>query len=544
LDWLINQLQKNDIPLADVKENHTFAQAWYMPRVPSEEAKKQFVFLEHTGSEPFPLEEARKWYEQERKSLIQAEEQVEKKSSQKNFDDNSPIARFNALATPGNFYTLLTKHGYSFCGVTGVGDGQTFRYLRPGSESGSPGVALFKDRRGTWRVHSFHGENDPISARSQDAFGLLTMLVFDGDKDAAIKFVVKKLKDIDKESKPSWEKQLEASILTKEQVENLEDQKLLTANSDLPVMEGQITYFFAYPGCGKTALLMRLAGLATDQGHKVHYFHVDASAADLKVYHEIAEQDGFKLHSLLAEGMSLVKLRETIKAIAEESKPGELKGMVFLLDTYKKFASDGDVNNKKGNAKLFSILRQITMKGGTVVIAGHATKDPNPDGFPRFAGTQDVMDDVDALWSMSHVISDDGKQIRVNVQSKKARHLYDQPWAFIVHRGNDLAGNWVELGVDYDTDLKDVSKRAGLRNRKADAIGAVCNALKDHPNLNQGELVEKTREYFQDVLKAQPPSERSLRDVIRELDGFEWISEEITLNGRTLRYTLNPEWKP
>lgn len=42
------------VPLASVKENYTFAQAWYLPRVPSAEALEHFVALHHTGAGLLP----------------------------------------------------------------------------------------------------------------------------------------------------------------------------------------------------------------------------------------------------------------------------------------------------------------------------------------------------------------------------------------------------------------------------------------------------------------------------------------------------------
>jgi len=191
--WLLEKIQLAGIPLADVKENHAFAQAWYRPRVPSEEAREKFVFLEHTGSEPFPLPEAREWYQLKKERQDKVERAIEDKTEVYRAVVDSPISRFNLAAKPKDIHTLLVSNGYMFCGVTGIEDRRIFRYLCPGSKSQSPGVTLFKDHRGTWRVHSFHGDEDPLSARSQDAFGLLTLFKYNGNFDAALAAAIKKM---------------------------------------------------------------------------------------------------------------------------------------------------------------------------------------------------------------------------------------------------------------------------------------------------------------------------------------------------------------
>ena len=72
----------------------------------------------------------------------------------------------------------------------------------------------------------------------------------------------------------------------------------------------------------------------------------------------------------MADNTSLKSLHETIFTMAVEATAKELSNMVIILDTYKKFTADGDVNNKKANVHMFATLRQLTMKGATVLILG------------------------------------------------------------------------------------------------------------------------------------------------------------------------------
>jgi len=336
--------------------------------------------------------------------------------------------------------------------------------------------------------------------------------------------------------KPQWRKDLETSALKKRHIQNCENAVPLVP--EVPIMKGQLTYWYGFPSCGKTAAAMELADLATAAGFEVHYFQVDVSAADLKVYYQKANTAGFTLHSVLAEGVNLRTLRDTIMTMALEGTPDDLKDMFIILDTYKKFLPDGDVNHKKGNVRVFAYLREISMKGGSVLILGHATKDRDDDGLPRFAGTQEIQDDSDSLVCFDHVKSTDGKQIRVNAVVRKARSMYDQDWGFIVHRGNTLADNYVEFGVPYDTDIKQAGQRAGIRARRADLVKVICEVMKQHSGINQSKLIKHVRNYHKQS-NLPVPGEKSVRFILNKLDGDEWSAETDLAANNSKRYTLN-----
>lgn len=342
-------------------------------------------------------------------------------------------------------------------------------------------------------------------------------------------------------TKPEWRTALESSALNQSHIQNCEDAVPLIP--EVPIMKGQLSYWYGFPGCGKTAAAMELAALASSAGYEVHYFQVDVSAADLKVYYNIADTAGLTLHSVLAEGVSLVTLRETIKAMAMQGTSDELKNMFIILDTYKKFVPDGDVNNKKGNVHVFAYLRQISMKGGSVLILGHATKDRDLDDLPRFAGTQEIQDDSDSLVCLDHVKSMDGKQIQVNAIVKKARSMYDQNWGFIVHRGDTLADNYVEFEVPFNTDIQLANQRAGIRARQADLVKVISEVLLKHPGINQSELIKRVRKHHESNSMVIP-GEKRIRFLLSQLDGDEWNAETDLAANNSKRYTLNKGFQP
>jgi len=335
---------------------------------------------------------------------------------------------------------------------------------------------------------------------------------------------------------PDWRKKLNSSELTSTQIKSLSSAKLLV--NEIPIMQGQLTYLYGFPGCGKTAFAMKLADLATDAGCEVHYFQVDVSAADLKDYHQLASSAGFTIHSTMADKASLISLRETIFTMAVEATAIELSNMVLILDTYKKFTEGGDVNNKKANVQMFATLRQLTMKGATVLILGHANKDRDDENLPRFSGTQEIQDDSDALICLDHMASPDGKQIRVNAYFKKARSMHDQCWGFIVHRGSSLIHNQVELGVPFDPDIQKASQQSDIRSRNKELIEAILTVLAMHPASNQTKVIQEVRQQYKSQ-GVNEPGEKKIRLVLSNLDGDDWTSTVDKANKNAKVYTIN-----
>jgi hypothetical protein len=335
---------------------------------------------------------------------------------------------------------------------------------------------------------------------------------------------------------PPWRKKLNSSELTIAQIQNISSAKLLV--NDIPIMQGQLTYLYGFPGCGKTAFAMKLADLATDVGCEVHYFQVDVSAADLKDYYQLASSAGFTIHTIMAGNTSLKSLHETVVAMAIDATAKELNNMVIILDTYKKFTADGDVNNKKANVQMFTVLRQLTMKGATVLILGHANKDRDDEDMPRFSGTQEIQDDSDALICLDHMASPDGKQIRVNAYFKKARSMHDQCWGFIVHRGSSLIHNQVELGVPFDPDIQKASQQSDIRSRNKELIDTILTVLAMLPSTNQTKVVQEVRQQYKTQGKDEP-GEKKIRLVLNNLDGDDWTSTVDKANNNAKVYTMN-----
>ena len=187
VDWLIYKLHSENVLLNPVKENYTFSQCWYLPRVPDEAHAKQFVFYEHDGGEAFPKQEALAWYAKQQAQTIAPDVPTDTVKA----NPDSSIGKFNAEHGLKWIMQTLTDKGYQFKFATKDGAHNVYRFLSPTSETQVAGVVVLPpaNKRG-WTVFSHHGEHDPLcnsEGHAHDAFSLYALFEFGGNQDAAIK---------------------------------------------------------------------------------------------------------------------------------------------------------------------------------------------------------------------------------------------------------------------------------------------------------------------------------------------------------------------
>jgi hypothetical protein len=333
----------------------------------------------------------------------------------------------------------------------------------------------------------------------------------------------------------NWRSSLMLTIVKPESLQEIEDAVQMTP--ELPIMEQQITQVVAPPGCGKTAVLMAAGTLWASRGYEVHYYQVDVGGADLKVYHQMAEDGGFTLHSTL--DCSMNDLRVSLHDIATEARPGELKHMVFIIDTYKKIAAD--VLSKKNNSAVAEVFRKITQKGGTVIALGHCNKHRDAEGNLVFSGTQDVMDDCDALIVFDGIKDEKARQVVVNAEFRKGRTVNDFPFGLVIHRGDCLADNWVEFNVPPDPNLPQLNVKEALRSRQEAVIGAVRTILETDGPMSQTDLVAAVQDWCAANLKSTP-GEKRIRGILHKLEGDEWTCNVDPQKSNAKIYENNPDF--
>jgi hypothetical protein len=195
--WIMHQLHEAGVYLTDVKENSTWAQAWYKPRVADAEALKHFRADVNLDGKPLNVADCVAWWimhdeegeAQEEKILDRAQERADVYPSTGSTLGLGPILgesvikQFNADHGLDWVRAELERQGYKFSHHDGRKN--VYRYIRPGSETGIAGVMVFEGKLGDWCTYSHHGGEDPLSHKVCDPFEIYAIFQHGGDRKAA-----------------------------------------------------------------------------------------------------------------------------------------------------------------------------------------------------------------------------------------------------------------------------------------------------------------------------------------------------------------------
>ena len=173
---------------------------------------------------------------------------------------------------------------------------------------------------------------------------------------------------------------------------------------------GQATVLYAAPNTGKTLIFLWLLLDAIRQGRvdpaRVFYVNVDDSLNGLVQKLKLAETYGFHM---LAEGYEGFQASDFLRLLDELTERGQAHGVVIVLDTLKKFT---DLMDKRTSTQFGKVIRRFVLRGGTCVLLAHTNKRPGADGRPIYAGTSDIVEDVDCAYTL-RVISEPGAPEKV-----------------------------------------------------------------------------------------------------------------------------------
>ncbi len=181
VDLIISQLHGAGCYVEANKESYVWSQAWYLPRCREELIGE---FKSYSRQEGKHLDVAAAVAIASNRE--QADAQIERAQAPqppRQHDGDSIIEAFNQSASFGWVRQQLEAAGYKFAGKRG----DRMRFIAPSSETGMPGVNVFKGGRGDIVTYSHHGAHDRLSHRLTDAFGLYTLFQHGGDPKAAVK---------------------------------------------------------------------------------------------------------------------------------------------------------------------------------------------------------------------------------------------------------------------------------------------------------------------------------------------------------------------
>jgi len=185
---VLDLIQAHDCNLVGAKENNTWSQAWYFPRLATDDAD-YFCYV-HTAGKAINAALSLEWYGEDEDSVVPTNDDATETPD--SGDQDSLFTLFRTQNdNPEWIRAKLESNDYKLDSTGRMNGEKSYRYLSPHSTSGRAGVNVFKDINGIWRVCSHHSAEDPLSdtdgsAVGHDAWDLYRILEYDDDQAAAL----------------------------------------------------------------------------------------------------------------------------------------------------------------------------------------------------------------------------------------------------------------------------------------------------------------------------------------------------------------------
>ena len=183
VDYVLGILHRAGVFVAPARENYAWSQPWYLPRI--RDTGAEFLTFAHDGGETLDVASIMAaWHKEAPRQPDVAPETQRPKSAE------GLIGHYVAEhGTPEKMAKRLEAAGYLLKSAHHLNDAPCYRYLHPRSQTGQPGVLLYRARNGVWRVCSHHGdycqlaEIDKKTGKplAHDAFDLFRIFEHGGD---------------------------------------------------------------------------------------------------------------------------------------------------------------------------------------------------------------------------------------------------------------------------------------------------------------------------------------------------------------------------
>lgn len=444
VQWILAQLHSRGVWLADVTENSKWSQPWYLPRVEQPDA---FLFDVNEGGHAFPINEAMAWAKERAKR-----EQVEQKLIAPNLSNERPsgdIDQFNKAHGLKWVRSKLESQGYKFV----FKDGDKYRYIRPGSESGTPGVVVFRGARGDYCVFSHHGAADPLSNKVSDPFDLVAIFDHNGDRKAAARAVLPKAPSVIEQlgilsgqnAQPVPQPvQVDQTQQTKRRIDlvpwhDLQDVKVKWLVKDM-LPARSFSAIYGRSGAGKSFFAMYLAamvasgreafGCDVEQGDVV-YLALEGGAGLRRRRDALMQRydlpDDLPVHFVKAQ-MNLRSSLDDLNALIEVIKERGIKPAVIFVDTLARAYAGGEENSSAEMMQFVSVMAALQdALDCTVCVVHHTGKDESRG----MRGSSALLAAVDAELELTRISDDDATEPVCTVKSTKQKDGMDGlSWSF------------------------------------------------------------------------------------------------------------------
>lgn len=241
----------------------------------------------------------------------------------------------------------------------------------------------------------------------------------------------------------------------------------------------QSSVIYASPNTGKTLVVLRLLIDAIQQGRidpsMVFYINVDDTPNGLIEKLKLVDQYGFHM---LAEGYNGFEADDLLNILAELIMNDQVKGVILILDTLKKFT---DLMDKRLASRFSNAIRQFVLRGGTCICLAHTNKHRGSNGKPVYAGTTDIIDDADCAYLMYEINLDiDAGTKTVLFENIKARGHVARQVAYRYSISEGLSYREMLESVEPVDGIKVFSlQQAAALESDAKAIDAIAQCISE-----------------------------------------------------------------
>lgn len=449
VQWVLDRLHAKGVWLADVTENRKWSQPWYLPRVENADA-----FLSDVNEDGglFPVNEALAWLK-ERNRREQVEAKIVAAPSTRDIGGGE-IDAFNKAHGIEWVRSKLERQGYRFA----YKDGDRLRFIRPGSESGTAGVVVYRGSRGDWCVYSHHGAADPLSGRVSDPFDLVAIFDHNGDRKAAARAVLPKQPTVTERlfQQPSLQpsqqpvqhpEQVSQQVSTEQQKRridlvpwhDLQDVKVKWLVKDMLPAKA-FSAIYGKSGAGKSFFAMYLAamvaagreafGLDTEQGDVV-YLALEGGAGLRRRRDALMQRyglpDDLPVHFVKAQ-MNLRSSLDDLHALIEAIKARDIKPAVIFVDTLARAYAGGEENSSAEMMQFVSVMAALQdALDCAVCVVHHSGKDESRG----MRGSSALLAAVDAELELTRISDDEATEPVCTVKSTKQKDGMDGlSWSF------------------------------------------------------------------------------------------------------------------
>ena len=219
----------------------------------------------------------------------------------------------------------------------------------------------------------------------------------------------KMIADWDKEDKLARENDTKFTLL--EQLKNFSitgqsGELMARMASEVFVMKdiaisGQWTTIYGAPNTGKTLLTLWMLFEQIENfeisGSNIFYVNADDNNKGYVTKTKIAEKKNIEMLVPNENGFTIDHVVSFMQRLA---KSGEAKGIIFILDTLKKFT---DLMDKRAASSFGNFAREFVSSGGTLICLAHTNKHKNSDGKGVYSGTSDIVDDCDCVFVIDKI---------------------------------------------------------------------------------------------------------------------------------------------